>query len=85
MPKKGDRIAICSADMQEFCGYGTYQGDEPCPALNGALNPKLVNDKGEVFWGCETWWFPVEKFKEICRRTPEGEAWLATLEEKVDA
>jgi hypothetical protein len=50
-------------------GYGIYLGEQiPDPALGVTFfgapvtspNPAIVLDSGEVVYGCECWWGPVE-------------------------
>lgn len=59
-------FALRNADDQKAFsyGFGTYVGDQPCPVINGYLNPKIVLDNGAgVVWGCECWWGPEEAWE----------------------
>lgn len=72
--KINERIgAVLSADSEQvmFLGWGVYGGREESPPENiatmmqGIPNPKLIMDDGNVIWGCECWWAPEEKIKEM--------------------
>jgi hypothetical protein len=68
MTEVGARVgAILGADRRtnivEFLGYGVYNGDQPCPAINNFDNPQITLDSGEVTWGCECWWGPEDQIK----------------------
>jgi hypothetical protein len=47
----------------KFLGYGKYEGDVPCPFLDGSPNPKLVLDNGTIVWGCQCWWGPEDRIR----------------------
>ncbi len=62
----GERIgAVLSADKDNvrFLGWGVYDGDLPCPELDGRNNPRMTLDDGTVVWGCQCWWGNEEKMK----------------------
>jgi hypothetical protein len=48
-----------------FFGYGVYVGRKSCPLLDGFDNPKIELDGGGTVWGCESWWGPEEKIKQM--------------------
>ena len=74
-------VAVQDMDEKEvrIFGYGKYVGDEVpdnkalglarlCHIMN-RKNPKIVLDSGDVVWGGECWWGPVEGFtKEVGAR-----------------
>lgn len=66
--------AIAKADENTvtFFGYGIYAGDEVPPADIGLgfPNPKILLDTGEVVWGCECWWGPEAKVRQIIGERP---------------
>ena len=83
MRQVGERVgAIVSAipDTVTMFGYGVYVGDEiPPPGIMGPFgemhefgltNPKIVLDNGEVVWGCECWWGPEEKIRNMVGDRP---------------
>lgn len=45
-------------------GYGVYDGDIPCPNLDGIPNPRITLDNGEIVWGCECWWGSEQQIKD---------------------
>ncbi len=72
VPPKGEgtRVLILwHVAMKPHYALGTYVGEEPYPysvkdggsqwGRKGAKNPKIILDDGQVFWGCECWWWPV--------------------------
>jgi hypothetical protein len=63
-------LLSANAKGVHFLGYGTYLGDEPCPSLDGFVNPKLQLDDGTIAWGCETWWGPEEVVKNKIEGRP---------------
>ena len=76
--RKGDRIgAIWGSNGQviELFGYGVYDGEQVPQAAMGLIgeilqeekipNHKLLLDSGQVIYGCECWWGPEEKIKQI--------------------
>lgn len=76
--EKGTRVgALMSADETsvKFFGWGTYEGHEvPGPEAGGMgplvrtmnrTNPKIVLDSGKVVWGCECWFGPEDKVREM--------------------
>lgn len=73
MRTPGQRIgAILSAtdDTVKLLGFGVYAGDFVPPKHVGGFNagmpnPRLDLDNGETVWGCECWWGPEKKIKEI--------------------
>jgi hypothetical protein len=76
LPNPGERIAAiyeaCIATSTcHFLGWGVYEGDfvpppEINPTLNqGAPNPRLRLDNGQIVWGCECWWGSEKEFKDI--------------------
>lgn len=86
--EKGTRVgAVLSADDDtvKLIGYGTYEGEEIPPEDSGGMgkilheigqkNPKIKLDNGGVTWGCECWWGPEKKVKEMignCKSTSNG-------------
>lgn len=77
----GDRVgAILSANdtTVELIGYGVYEGRAIHPEL-GFPNPCIKLDNGNLAWGCQCWWGPEEKIKEmigarqVVNVTPTGE------------
>lgn len=65
--KAGDRVgALMSMDADEahLLGYGVYQGDQPCPVLNGRKNPCILLDNGDMVWGCQCWWGSEQGIKD---------------------
>ena len=69
----GDRVgAIQKADDDNvyLFGYGTYQGESVPPKNIGGFNlgipnPEIKLDSGISVFGCECWWGPEEKVKEM--------------------
>lgn len=74
----GDRVgAIASADDEtvRLYGYGVYLGEEvPPPGIQlwgldlhelGHKNPMIQLDGAKIVWGCECWWGPEVKIKQI--------------------
>lgn len=70
-------LCVLSMTLNEayVLGEGVYQGEEvPPPGIGanmdldlhrmGQANPKILLDSGEVVWGCECWWAPIEEMKE---------------------
>lgn len=64
----------CTEDnVVHFFGFGNYVGDEVPDSdagglasmvrQQGAANPKIILDNGEVVWGCECWWGPEKEFE----------------------
>lgn len=71
--KPGTRVgAIKKSDEKNvyLFGYGTYDGDyqiaifddDPDFKIN---NPRITLDDGRTVWGCECWWGPEDKVKEM--------------------
>jgi len=59
MSQVGCRVgAILSADDTEvrLLGFGVYEGEKPCPDLDGLQNPCIKLDNGTIVWGYECWW-----------------------------
>lgn len=77
--KKGERVGAILGSNKDgsinFFGYGVYDGKEiPLKAVGqmaeimregGIGNPKLKLDSGDVVYGCESWWGPEEKIKQV--------------------
>lgn len=76
--KKGERVgAVMNTSEKEvnLFGFGIYAGREiPPPGIKflgipisetGAKNPKIILDNGKIVWGCECWWGPEEKVKNM--------------------
>ena len=71
----GARVgAVQSADNTtvKLYGYGVYEGEEIPPkevnefyAEVGITNPKMTMDNGNVIWGCQCWWGPEKRIKEM--------------------
>lgn len=73
-------IAEGTEDEVKIFGHGVYKGQEiPPTEIIGAfgispgklkqVNPKIELDNGQVIWGCECWWGPVDAVeKEIAGR-----------------
>lgn len=68
-------------DSINLLGYGVYEGDfvfgdtastAPVGFLadglreHGLPNPRIRLDSGQVVWGCECWWGPEDKVREMC-------------------
>lgn len=45
-------------------GFGTYQGDQPCPLFMDIPNPMIKLDNGKIVWGMECWWGSEEQVKQ---------------------
>lgn len=82
--KPGIRVAaILSASKTEvqWLGEGVYEGDfvpdseaaGPFAELDRQVelaNPRIRLDSGQIVWGCECWWGPVEEIRRsIAGRT----------------
>ena len=93
-PPAGSRVyAIRDADPEviHWFGPGTYVGDEvppsEAPGFGGLTdlpwpNPKIVLDSGEVVWGMQCWWGPLEHWEQVLgTRRAELVTLAATLEE----
>ena len=78
MAEIGDRVgAILSTEqgVVNFFGYGVYDGKHiPEGAVGpfaqaavevGLSNPRIKLDSGEFVYGCECWWGPEKKVKEL--------------------
>ena len=71
----GDRVGAirdATKEIVNLYGYGIYEGHEVPPAEASGLlheigvpNPKIKLDNGSIIWGCQCWWGPEEKIKEI--------------------
>lgn len=66
----GDRVGVL-ADGGAV--YGTYDGDLPCPMLDGHPNPRITLDSGEIVWGCEVWWGPENKIRDYVAKLRDAE------------
>jgi len=79
----GDRVgAIQSANKEEvrLLGYGTFGGYKVPPLESGGMgaglhhagyaNPFIKLDSGEEVFGCECWWGPEDKVKEMIGERP---------------
>lgn len=70
--KVGSRVgAIQKADKDSvhFYGWGVYEGDfvPQRGFMKGSsiTNPQIKLDNGKLVWGCECWWGPEDKVKEM--------------------
>lgn len=64
----GDRVGAIQYSNKEvvnFYGYGTYEGEQPCPKFFDLPNPKIKLDNGKIVWGMECWWGPEEEVKQL--------------------
>lgn len=67
-------ISHVEGDKVFAFGEGVYEGDfvpddDACGFAEmareyGMANPKIRLDSGDVIWGAECWWFPVEEAKD---------------------
>lgn len=74
----GDRVgAVLSAGAGavKLLGYGVYAGHfkpdvrvlgfDPEELPDGFTNPKIQLDDGRVVWGCQCWWGPEDKVRQM--------------------
>lgn len=58
----GTRVGVWDGHGKEYYGLGTYVGDEyyNSPQFGTGTYPKIEMDDKKVYYGCETWWMPLD-------------------------
>lgn len=58
----GARVGVWDGKGEDFFGVGTYVGDEYYHSnqFGPGYYPKIEMDDKKVYYGCETWWMPLD-------------------------
>ena len=63
----GTRVCIiqdCRKSPTATGATGVYEGHFPIDG-DGFLNPRICLDNGDIIWGAECWWSPVDEMPEL--------------------
>lgn len=72
--KIGERVGVIQGKNDNgtinVYGYGVYDGEHKLPKEAGGfnfgqVNPRMKLDSGKYVFGCESWWGPEEKVKQM--------------------